>query len=72
MLITLFRRIVICQSVTEVYLTGVTPLGAVSHRFIFLLHVFIVNRVARNGQTFFHNYLWDCGMIGEHVHEAVK
>ena len=36
MLITLSRRTVICQSVAEVQLTGVAPLGAVSHRFIFL------------------------------------
>ena len=30
MLITLSRRTAICQSVAEVYLTGVTPLGPVS------------------------------------------
>ena len=35
MLITLFCRAAICQSVAEVYLTGVGPLGAVSHRFNF-------------------------------------
>ena len=35
MLITLSRRAAICQSVAEVYLTGVTPMGAVSHRFNF-------------------------------------
>ena len=35
MLITLSRRAVICQPVAEVYLTGVAPLGAVSHRFNF-------------------------------------
>ena len=35
MLITLSRRTAICQSVAEVYLTGVAPLGAVSHRFNF-------------------------------------
>ena len=28
MLITLSRRVVNCQSVAEVYLTGVAPLGA--------------------------------------------
>ena len=33
MLITLSRRAAICQSVAEVQLTGVAPLGAVSHRF---------------------------------------
>ena len=33
MLITLSRRAAICQSVAEVQLTGVTPLGAVSHSF---------------------------------------
>ena len=32
MLIT-SRRTVFCQSVAEVYLTGVTPLEAISHRF---------------------------------------
>ena len=36
MLITLSRRAAICQSVAEVWLTGVAPLGAVSHRCIFL------------------------------------
>ena len=33
MLITLSRRTAICQSVAEVQLTGVAPLGAVSHRY---------------------------------------
>ena len=37
MLITLSRRVAICQSVAEVQLTGVTPLGAVSHRFNFFI-----------------------------------
>ena len=37
MLITLSRRTAICQSVSEVYLTDVAPLGAVSHRFNFNL-----------------------------------
>ena len=32
MLITLSRRTAICQSVAEVQLTGVAPLGSVSHR----------------------------------------
>ena len=36
MLITLSRRTAICQSVAEVQLTGVAPLGAVSHRFIII------------------------------------
>ena len=35
MLITLSRRTAICQSVAGVYLTGLAPLGAVSHRFNF-------------------------------------
>ena len=35
MLITLSRRAANCQSVAEVSLTGVAPLGAVSHRFKF-------------------------------------
>jgi hypothetical protein len=33
MLIILSRRTAICQSVAEVYLTSVAPLGALSHRF---------------------------------------
>ena len=33
MVITLSRRIAICQSVAEVLLNGVAPLEAVSHRF---------------------------------------
>ena len=33
MLIALCRRAAICQSVSEVLLTGVAPLGALSHRF---------------------------------------
>ena len=37
MLITLSRRAAICQSVEGVQLTGVAPLGAVSHRFNFFL-----------------------------------
>ena len=37
MLITLSRRALICQSVVEVQLTGVAPLGAVSHRLLLLL-----------------------------------
>ena len=41
MLITLSRRFSIRQSVAEVSLTGVTPLEAISHRFIYLL--FIMN-----------------------------
>ena len=41
MLITLSRRAAICQSVAVVYrqLTGMTSLGAVSHRFINLLNL---------------------------------
>ena len=37
MLITLSRSTVICQSVAEDQLTGVAPLGAVSHRSNFIL-----------------------------------
>ena len=37
MLITLSRRVAICQSVAEDQLTGVAPLGAVSHRFNLIL-----------------------------------
>ena len=36
MLITLSRRTAICESVAEFWLTGVAPLGALSHRFDFL------------------------------------
>ena len=39
MLITLSRRSAICQSVAEVYLTGVASLGAVSHRFNFFKYL---------------------------------
>ena len=45
MLITLSRRATICQSVAEVQLTGVAPLGAVSHRFnliLILIHVLVI------------------------------
>ena len=38
MLITLSRRAAICQSLAEVQLTGLAPLGAVSHRFNFFLY----------------------------------
>ena len=37
MLITISLRTVICQSVAEVKLTGVAPMGAVSHTFNFNL-----------------------------------
>ena len=37
MLITLSHRTAICLSASEVSLTGVTPLGAVSHRFNFFV-----------------------------------
>ena len=36
MLITLPRRTVICQSVVGVWLSGIAPLGALSHIFDFL------------------------------------
>ena len=36
MLIALSLRTTICQSVAEVYLTGVAPLGALNHKFNFL------------------------------------
>ena len=38
MLTTLPRRAALCQSVAEVELTGVAPLGAVSQRCIFFLY----------------------------------
>ena len=42
MLITLSHCTAICQSVAEVYLTGVTPLGAVSHiLFFFLVYILL-------------------------------
>ena len=41
MLIMLSCHTVICQSVAEVQLTGVTPLGAVSYRFIIIIIVVI-------------------------------
>jgi hypothetical protein len=42
MLITLSLRTVICQSVAEVYLTGMAPLGAVSHRFNLIFSIIII------------------------------
>ena len=42
MLIILFRRAAICQSVEEVYMTGVAPLGAVKHRFLLTVALDIV------------------------------
>ena len=45
MLITLSRRTAICQSVSEVKLTDVAPLGAVSHRFNYFLNLIIHDRV---------------------------
>ena len=41
MLITISRCTAICQSVAEVYLTGVAPLGAVSHRIIIIIIIII-------------------------------
>ena len=41
MVITLFRRAAICQSVAEVQLTDVAPLGAVSQRFNFFYYFLI-------------------------------
>ena len=42
MLITLSRRTAICQSVAEVWLTGVVPLGAVIQRFNFKTSIRII------------------------------
>ena len=42
MLITLSRRTPIYQSVEEVSLTGVAPMGAVSHRFIIIIIIIII------------------------------
>ena len=46
MLITLSRRTAICALVAEVLLTGVVPLGAVSHRYtgVILLGDLILTR----------------------------
>ena len=54
MLITLSRRTAICQSVTEVYLTGVALLGAVSHRFNFnsLLSLRSYNQTSYSGRSY--------------------
>jgi len=41
--ITLSRRTVVCQSVAEVYLIGVSPLGAVSHLFNLILIIIVTN-----------------------------
>ena len=56
MVITLSRRTSICQSVAEVYLTGVTPLGAVSHRFNLLLFYF--NLIPRKLVKLIKTYLY--------------
>ena len=40
MLITLSRRTANCQSVAEVYLTGMAPFGAQTHRFFLNLMLF--------------------------------
>ena len=42
MLITLSRHTAICQSIAEVELTGVAPLGALSQRFNFNLSSWII------------------------------
>ena len=52
MLITLSRRTVICQSVLEVWLTGVAPLGAVSYRF-----KLNISLVSPNFLLFYHDLL---------------
>ena len=48
-------RTVICQSVAEVKLTGVAPLGTVSHKFIYFLLFYkiaqVVERRARNPEV---------------------
>ena len=50
MLITLSRRTAISQSVAEVWLTGVAPLGAVSHRFnLIFFNCYIDVRTAEVG-----------------------
>ena len=49
MLITLSRRTAIYQSVAEVKLTDVVPLGAVSHRFNFICYYIIVARMEKVG-----------------------
>ena len=48
MLIILSRRTAICQLVAELYLTGVTPLGAVSHKFFFFNLILINKHEARS------------------------
>ena len=58
MLITLSRRTAICQSVAEVYLNGVAPLGAVSHRFNFLFVNVVINIVTLNSMTLDHECLF--------------
>ena len=49
MLIALSCHTVICQSVAEILSTGVAPLGAVSHRFIFFNLILI--KIALNCTT---------------------
>ena len=52
MLITLSRRTTICQSVAEVYMSGVVPLGAVSHRFNYNIFKINVPNINPPGGTF--------------------
>ena len=49
MLITLTRRTVICQSVAEVKLTGVAPLGAVSH-ILFNFNIYLCRNLDDEGK----------------------
>ena len=63
MLITLSHCSAICQSVTEVLLTSVAPLGAVSHRYNFnLIYTY----------KFVCFFLWICTRVHACVPACVK
>ena len=54
MLITLYRRTAICQSVAEVKLTGLVPLGAVRDRF----NLSFNNNNNNNNNNYYYYYYY--------------
>ena len=69
MLITLSRRTAICQSVAEVQLTGVAPLGVISHR-LFLLRTFLQCSTYPSSQINFapsHLQIFFCEVFASHA-----
>ena len=56
MLIPLSRRTAICQSVSEVQLTGVVPLRAVSQRFNFVKFLIFLTKTLITVPPFIYTY----------------